>query len=112
MILSLGLMAETRCPQQFMRNSNVVRFFFKLNISIVHFPKASFYFALLFCKSHTIINCNASFFSFSAALPEVILRNCRNCSPQQAQNAQKLTNFLQTRYPDVWAMLIRKYRGV
>ncbi|XP_063701543.1 uncharacterized protein LOC134831677 [Culicoides brevitarsis] len=47
-----------------------------------------------------------------AALPEVILRNCRNCSPQQAQNAQKLTNFLQTRYPDVWAMLIRKYRGV
>lgn len=46
-----------------------------------------------------------------AALPEVILRNCRNCSPQQAQNAQKLTNFLQTRYPDVWAMLIRKYRG-
>ncbi|KAG4077137.1 hypothetical protein HA402_016124 [Bradysia odoriphaga] len=47
-----------------------------------------------------------------AALPEVILRNCRNCSPTQAQNAQKLTNFLQTRYPDVWAMLIRKYRGV
>ncbi|XP_055852817.1 uncharacterized protein LOC129916731 [Episyrphus balteatus] len=47
-----------------------------------------------------------------AALPEVILRNCRNCSPQQAQNAQKLTTFLQTRYPDVWAMLIRKYRGV
>lgn len=51
-------------------------------------------------------------FIFAAALPEVILRNCRNCSPQQAQNAQKLTNFLQTRYPDVWAMLIRKYRGV
>lgn len=48
----------------------------------------------------------------SAALPEVILRNCRNCSPQQAQNAQKLTNFLQTRYPEVWAMLIRKYRDV
>lgn len=47
-----------------------------------------------------------------AALPEVIIRNCRNCSPQQAQNAQKLTTFLQTRYPDVWAMLIKKYRGV
>ncbi|XP_017473899.1 PREDICTED: uncharacterized protein LOC108364650 [Rhagoletis zephyria] len=47
-----------------------------------------------------------------AALPEVILRNCRNCSPQQAQNAQKLTNFLQTRYPDVWAMLLKKYRNV
>ncbi|KAL5285947.1 hypothetical protein ACFFRR_007560 [Megaselia abdita] len=46
-----------------------------------------------------------------AALPEVILRNCRNCSAQQAQNAHKLTSFLQTRYPDVWAMLIRKYRG-
>lgn len=56
----------------------------------------------LLCVSHFI----------SAALPEVILRNCRNCSPQQAANAQKLTNFLQTRYPDVWAMLIRKYRGV
>lgn len=52
------------------------------------------------------------FFSFiSAALPEVILRNCRNCSPQQAQNAQKLTNFLQTRYPDVWAMLLKKYQN-
>ncbi|XP_040170190.1 putative odorant-binding protein A10 [Anopheles arabiensis] len=47
-----------------------------------------------------------------AALPEVIQRNCRNCSPQQAQNAQKLTNFLQTRYPEVWAMLIRKYGAV
>ncbi|KAH8402310.1 hypothetical protein KR009_011355 [Drosophila setifemur] len=34
---------------------------------------------------------------------------CRNCSPQQAQKAQKLTTFLQTRYPDVWAMLLRKY---
>lgn len=52
------------------------------------------------------------FYLILAALPEVILRNCRNCSPQQAQNAQKLTNFLQTRYPEVWAMLIRKYRGV
>ncbi|XP_067629073.1 ejaculatory bulb-specific protein 3 [Eurosta solidaginis] len=47
-----------------------------------------------------------------AALPEVILRNCRNCSPQQAQNAQKLTNFLQTRYPDVWAMLLKKYKNI
>ncbi|XP_030383791.1 ejaculatory bulb-specific protein 3 [Scaptodrosophila lebanonensis] len=46
-----------------------------------------------------------------AALPEVITRKCRNCSPQQAQNAQKLTAFLQTRYPDVWAMLIRKYQN-
>ncbi|XP_061396801.1 uncharacterized protein LOC133332414 [Musca vetustissima] len=45
-----------------------------------------------------------------AALPEVIVRNCRNCSPQQAQNAQKLTTFLQTKYPDVWAMLLRKYK--
>ncbi|XP_054089725.1 uncharacterized protein LOC128922624 [Zeugodacus cucurbitae] len=47
-----------------------------------------------------------------AALPEVILRNCRNCSPQQAQNAQKLTNFLQARYPDVWAMLLKKYQNI
>ncbi|XP_017146850.1 allergen Tha p 1 [Drosophila miranda] len=47
-----------------------------------------------------------------AALPEVITRKCRNCSPQQAQKAQKLTTFLQTRYPDVWAMLIRKYQSV
>ncbi|EDW74460.1 ejaculatory bulb-specific protein 3 [Drosophila tropicalis] len=46
-----------------------------------------------------------------AALPEVITRKCRNCSPQQAQKAQKLTTFLQTRYPDVWAMLIRKYEN-
>ncbi|KAH8261182.1 hypothetical protein KR044_004743 [Drosophila immigrans] len=44
-----------------------------------------------------------------AALPEVITRKCRNCSPQQAQSAQKLTAFLQARYPDVWAMLLRKY---
>lgn len=51
-------------------------------------------------------------FFFSAALPEVILRNCRNCSPQQAQNAQKLTNFLQARYPDVWAMLLKKYQNM
>ncbi|EDW09764.1 allergen Tha p 1 [Drosophila mojavensis] len=45
-----------------------------------------------------------------AALPEVITRKCRNCSPQQAQSAQKLTSFLQARYPDVWAMLIKKYQ--
>ncbi|KNC22290.1 hypothetical protein FF38_12906 [Lucilia cuprina] len=48
--------------------------------------------------------------AFVTALPEVIVRNCRNCSPQQAQNAQKLTTFLQTKYPDVWAMLLRKYK--
>uniref|UniRef100_A0A8D8IQW4 (northern house mosquito) hypothetical protein n=1 Tax=Culex pipiens TaxID=7175 RepID=A0A8D8IQW4_CULPI len=55
---------------------------------------------------------SAARFSIKTALPEVIQRNCRNCSPQQAQNAQKLTNFLQTRYPEVWAMLIRKYGAV
>ncbi|KAH8403479.1 hypothetical protein KR222_006875 [Zaprionus bogoriensis] len=47
-----------------------------------------------------------------AALPEVITRKCQNCSPQQAQSAQKLTSFLQARYPDVWAMLLRKYQNV
>ncbi|ALC42665.1 CG30172 [Drosophila busckii] len=47
-----------------------------------------------------------------AALPEVITRKCRNCSPQQAQSAQKLIAFLQARYPDVWAMLVRKYQTV
>ncbi|XP_064543460.1 ejaculatory bulb-specific protein 3 [Drosophila montana] len=47
-----------------------------------------------------------------AALPEVITRKCRNCSPQQAQSAQKLTSFLQARYPDVWAMLLKKYQNV
>ncbi|XP_037954798.1 ejaculatory bulb-specific protein 3 [Teleopsis dalmanni] len=46
-----------------------------------------------------------------AALPEVIVRKCRNCSPQQAENAQKLTTFLQTRYPDVWTMLLKKYQN-
>ncbi|XP_037944187.1 acetylcholinesterase-like [Teleopsis dalmanni] len=45
------------------------------------------------------------------ALPEVIVRKCRNCSPQQAENAQKLTTFLQTRYPDVWTMLLKKYQN-
>lgn len=63
-------------------------------------------------KNNDLYSHNNFLYVFPAALPEVILRNCRNCSPQQAQNAQKLTNFLQTRYPDVWAMLIRKYRGV
>lgn len=63
------------------------------------------------CRPNNVLFNSFRHFCIVAALPEVILRNCRNCSPQQAQNAQKLTNFLQTRYPDVWAMLIRKYRG-
>ncbi|XP_002037489.2 allergen Tha p 1 [Drosophila sechellia] len=53
--------------------------------------------------------CDQLGLQLKAALPEVITRKCRNCSPQQAQKAQKLTTFLQTRYPDVWAMLLRKY---
>ncbi|CAO1336607.1 unnamed protein product [Diamesa hyperborea] len=56
--------------------------------------------------------CDSLGMQLKAALPEVILRNCKNCSPQQAQNARKLTTFLQTRFPEVWAMLIRKYKGV
>lgn len=77
-----------------------------------HFPDVQY---ALQIQTNPIHDSNWIYYLFlysTAALPEVILRNCRNCSPQQAQNAQKLTNFLQTRYPDVWAMLIRKYRGV
>lgn len=59
---------------------------------------------------YNIITCTYLFF-LSAALPEVITRKCQNCSPQQAQSAQKLTSFLQARYPDVWAMLLRKYQN-
>lgn len=81
--------------------------FFFYNLSI----KNNFFFSFFQFFSFSLFF-GIIFGIFLAALPEVILRNCRNCSPQQAQNAQKLTNFLQTRYPDVWAMLIRKYRGV
>ncbi|KAG5674543.1 hypothetical protein PVAND_004503 [Polypedilum vanderplanki] len=45
-----------------------------------------------------------------AALPEVISKNCANCTRQQAQNAQRLISFLQARYPEVWSLLYRKYK--
>nr|CAD7409208.1 unnamed protein product [Timema poppensis] len=46
-----------------------------------------------------------------AAIPEIVTRNCRSCTPQQAANARKLANFVQSNYPEAWRQIVARYRG-
>nr|UTN00848.1 chemosensory protein [Semanotus bifasciatus] len=43
------------------------------------------------------------------ALPEIIGNNCRSCDQKQVANARRIARFVQTKYPDVWNALIKKY---
>nr|CAD7458453.1 unnamed protein product [Timema tahoe] len=45
------------------------------------------------------------------AIPEIVTRNCRSCTPQQAANARKLANFVQSNYPEAWRQIVARYRG-
>ncbi|XP_069685718.1 ejaculatory bulb-specific protein 3 [Periplaneta americana] len=43
------------------------------------------------------------------ALPEVIGRNCRSCSPQQAANARVLLRLVRTNYPQDYNSIVARY---
>nr|WVD93737.1 chemosensory protein 13 [Graphosoma rubrolineatum] len=42
-------------------------------------------------------------------IPEVLTRNCRLCSPQQAQTARNVINFLSQNYPNEWSQIQRRF---
>ncbi|CAG9762016.1 unnamed protein product [Ceutorhynchus assimilis] len=44
-----------------------------------------------------------------AALPEIIGKNCNACDQKQLGNAKRIARFVQSKYPDVWNDLVRKY---
>nr|CAD7203709.1 unnamed protein product [Timema douglasi] len=46
------------------------------------------------------------------AIPEIVTRNCRSCTPQQAANARKLANFVQSNYPEAWRQIVARYRVI
>lgn len=49
---------------------------------------------------------------FLDALPEIIGNNCRSCDTRQKANAERVSKFIQTRYPNTWRDLVRKYAYV
>nr|CAH7760239.1 unnamed protein product [Callosobruchus chinensis] len=53
--------------------------------------------------------CDALGSQIKEALPEIIGNNCRSCDQKQAANARRIARFVQTKYPDVWNALIKKY---
>ncbi|XP_015585244.1 ejaculatory bulb-specific protein 3 [Cephus cinctus] len=44
-------------------------------------------------------------------LPEVLNNQCSRCSPQQAQNARKLVDFMKQRYPNEWRIILKRFSG-
>lgn len=55
---------------------------------------------------------NQLMFDFLDALPEIIGNNCRSCDTRQKANAERVAKFIQTRYPNTWRDLVRKYAVV
>nr|ALR72522.1 chemosensory protein 8 [Colaphellus bowringi] len=43
------------------------------------------------------------------ALPEIIGNNCKSCDQRQTANAKRIAVFVQSKYPDVWNALVKKY---
>ncbi|KDR22550.1 putative odorant-binding protein A10 [Zootermopsis nevadensis] len=55
--------------------------------------------------------CNELGRMLKLALPEVVGRNCRSCTAQQAANARRLVNFIRQRHPDVYSAVVARYSG-
>ncbi|XP_017779624.1 PREDICTED: uncharacterized protein LOC108564934 [Nicrophorus vespilloides] len=53
--------------------------------------------------------CDAWGQQIKAALPEIIGRGCQNCDRVQLNNVKRITRFVQSRYPEIWASLVDKY---
>ncbi|XP_060529008.1 allergen Tha p 1-like isoform X2 [Cylas formicarius] len=43
------------------------------------------------------------------ALPQIIGKNCQSCDKKQLANAKRVARFVQSKYPDVWNDLVKKY---
>ncbi|XP_049964418.1 allergen Tha p 1-like [Schistocerca serialis cubense] len=53
--------------------------------------------------------CDAIGRNLKRVIPEVVLNECRRCSPQQAASAMHLMDFLDSRHPGVWQAVREKY---
>ncbi|CAH1400269.1 unnamed protein product [Nezara viridula] len=53
--------------------------------------------------------CDAVGNQLRRVIPEVLERNCRFCTPQQAQNARNVVNYISQNYPDEWSQIQRRF---
>ncbi|CAH0389562.1 unnamed protein product [Bemisia tabaci] len=44
------------------------------------------------------------------AIPEVLNKNCKGCTSQQAANAKRLITFMKSNYPAEWSKIAAKYK--
>ncbi|KAL1123416.1 hypothetical protein AAG570_002496 [Ranatra chinensis] len=55
--------------------------------------------------------CDGTGNQIKLAIPEVLGRNCRSCTAQQASNARRIISFIQKNYPSDWAQIQARYRS-
>ncbi|EFA07567.1 chemosensory protein 8 precursor [Tribolium castaneum] len=53
--------------------------------------------------------CDALGNQIKGALPEIIGKNCERCDSRQVANARRIARYVQTKHPDVWNALVKKY---
>lgn len=53
--------------------------------------------------------CNNEAQELRRVLPEALTTNCAKCTPKQRDSAREVVNFLSTRKPMEWSLLLAKY---
>ncbi|XP_014287756.2 ejaculatory bulb-specific protein 3 [Halyomorpha halys] len=53
--------------------------------------------------------CDAIGNQLRLVIPEVLSRNCRICTPQQAQTARNVINFISQNYPNEWSQIQSRF---